>query len=127
MAISSHQIRACFEAALAIRGGQAGISAARARVARETGMGAGSAQDYIYITLRLLDGRSYTRTMNAEGTRLLLDWIGDDFGDAQQKAAAELVLAHVDYYRSLPRGGPQVGVRDAAHSVLRALATREEA
>lgn len=118
MAIGEEQIRACYEAALQIRRGETTVSAARDRVMARTGLGRASTLDYIYNVQRLLDGRSYTRTMNPRGTELILEWIGADFGAEAQRDAAVSVLAHVVYYRALPRGGPQTAVRDRAEAVL---------
>jgi 5-methylcytosine-specific restriction protein A len=73
-------------------------------------MARGSALDYVYNTLHLLEGRSYTRTMNVAATREILRWISDDYGRDIALRAAEAVLRHVEYYARLPRGGRQKGV-----------------
>lgn len=119
-AIDTAAIRLCYDAALLVERGLTRPTKAVQQASSTSGMTYGSALDYFYNVRRLLNGRSYTRTMNPEGTALILGWIKQDFGAARAQKAAEGVLAHVTYYAALPKGGPQVAVRDVALSVLAA-------
>lgn len=119
--ISASSVRTCYEAALAVRLKRVGPTEAVRQASGVAKMNHGSALDYVYNVRRLLDGRSYTRTMNPEGTGLILSWIAQDFGDDTARHAAKMVLEHVTYYAALPRGGPQQAVREVAESFLASL------
>lgn len=118
MKVTLDGVRRCYDFALEMRSTNLGISEAKRRVTNETGMGGGSAQDYIYNVQRMLEGRSYTRTMNPEGTAAILNWIAEDFGKSALRTAATAVLHHVDYYRNLEKGGPQHKIREIALNKL---------
>lgn len=114
MAITRTGIRLCYELAHRMRAEDLGIAAAKRQITAETGMSGQSAQDYLYNTLHLLEGRSYTRTMNPEGTAAILDWIAQDHGPDASQRAVVTVLQHIEYYASLEKGGPQHEVRRVA-------------
>lgn len=116
--IDTIAIRACYSAAVLVEQGLVKPTQAVNKVVLDTGMTHGSALDYFYNVRRLLAGSRYTRTMNPEGTAMILDWIRTDFGNVRAQAAAQAVLAHLAYYEALPRGGPQHAVRAALDAFL---------
>ncbi len=118
--IAAAQIRACYDAALQVRLGSIGATAAMRRITADTGMTAASALDYINIIRHLINGDTFTRTMNPMATDLILTWIAQDFGYDIAKTAAGQVLTHIEYYAGLPKGGPQTAVHAVAQSHLNA-------
>lgn len=114
----TNDIRHCYDAALSIRSGGMRPTEATHKVAVATGMNPGSVAAVVSNVRRLLDGRSYTRTMTLEPTSLILSWIAQDFGAQVAKTAAEKVLEHVAYYAALPQGGPGHAVRQMAEQFL---------
>lgn len=69
-----------------------------------SGMGRGSARDYIKIFAEMMSGNVYTRTMNIEATEYYLNCIKRDYGVDQLRIAISSVNKHVKYYASLGRG-----------------------
>jgi len=119
--IAQSAIRDCYDAAILVRRGLVLPTEAVRQASLAAGMNTASASDYVYNVRRLLEGRSYTRTMNPEATGLILHWISADFGAEVARTAAEKVLDHVEYYSGLPRGGPQKAVREVAEKFLQGL------
>jgi len=112
-------VRACYQQAI-VRSGESVNERAKI-VSNTTGMNHGSARHYIKAVEQMLDNGHYNMTMNPQGTALILGWIGRDFGNDAQKIAVQVVLRHVDYYKSLATGGPQYDVRAVAEKVLISL------
>jgi 5-methylcytosine-specific restriction protein A len=67
-------------------------------------MGTGSAQDYIQNFRYIMNGVTYKRTMNLQGTKVYLEQIYKDFGKQKLLQALEVVISHVQYYNALGRG-----------------------
>ena len=75
--------------------------AASMEIHRLTGMGTGSAGDYITVFLAMMEGKVYKRTVNLYATEFFLVKIGEDYGIEAQQRAAQAVKAHVAYYRQV--------------------------
>lgn len=71
------------------------------------GMSKGSAGDYIQNLKKMLQGEKYTRTLNPYATEHYLGNIAKDFGAESLQLALSALEQHLDYYQSLPHGGPQ--------------------
>lgn len=70
-------------------------------IAKLTGMGTGSAGDYITVFLAMMDGECYKRTINLYATEYYLEHIGTDYGREAQKKAAQAISKHVAYYKTI--------------------------
>lgn len=68
------------------------------RIHSNTGMGLNSANGYIRVFLRMMEGRQYERTLNPEATEFYLTNIRQDFGDRQLEKALEALHKHLVYY-----------------------------
>lgn len=72
----------------------------KTEIARLSGMGVGSAGDYITVFLSMMDGQCYKRTINLFATEYYLEHIGIDYGIEAQQRAAKAVSEHVQYYKT---------------------------
>ena len=100
-AITAEMVHQAYEAARCVYAGSLSRPAARWEVAKATGMGPGSASDYITVFLSMIGGQCYKRTINLYATEYYLELIGQDYGRAAQQRADQAVAAHVAYYRQV--------------------------
>lgn len=85
-------------------------------VVKVTGMGAGSAANYITVFMNMMGGTCYTRTINKYATEYFLEHIGNDYGGEAQRKAAQATVKHVHYYKS--RNGYLATADKLAHQYL---------
>lgn len=99
--ITEEMVHQAYRSAQRVWSGQISRSAARSEIALLTGMGVGSAGDYITVFLSMMEGKEYKRSINLYATEYYLVHIGADYGLEAQKRAARAVKAHVSYYRQV--------------------------
>jgi len=63
-----------------------------------------SARDYIYDFRYLMQGKRFTRTLNAPSMEYLIDGIYTDFGREQLVIALSSLKKHIEYYESKQKG-----------------------
>ena len=101
MQITNNMVYFAYDIGKLIHSSSIGRSEGSIEISKKTGMGLGSASDYITVLLAMLSGECYKRTINLFATKYFLENIGNDFGAAAQKVAAQATLAHVEYYKSI--------------------------
>jgi len=95
---------AAYEIAKKVYEGQLGRTEGRDEIVRLTSMASGSASDYISDLLYMMDGESYTRTLNEYATRYFLEHIRLDYGEDVFKKALDACRKHANYYATLGNG-----------------------
>lgn len=99
--ITMEMIQSAYETAKLVYAGSIGLTDGKRAISEATGMGAGSATDYMINFRHMMEGCSYARTMNQAATEYFLEHIGQNYGRERQRTAARAVLEHVAYYRTV--------------------------
>lgn len=97
--ITKTMILSAYNYGIKVHKGNMSKSEGKEYINSETGMDAGSANDYITVLLAMIEGKEYHRTINALATETFLENIGNDFGVDVQKKAALATKMHTDYYQ----------------------------
>ena len=103
-AITKEMIECVYDEGIKVYESMVSKQEAKESIHEKTGMGLGSANDYITVLGALLDGVEYHRTINAFATEYFLVRIEKEFGGERRKRAALAVREHAKYYATLGHG-----------------------
>lgn len=99
--ITMPMIETAYEIAKKVYFGNTTRTEGKVKINQLSGMGEGSAQDYITDFLAMMSGDTYTRTMSAQGTEYFLRNIYNDFGVDKFKMAVSATKKHLAYYETV--------------------------
>ena len=99
--ITLPMIETAYQVAKEVYRGNITRTEGKEKVNQLSGMGIGSAQDYITIFLSMMSGDRYARTMSTMATDYFLRNIYNDFGAEQFKIAVSATRKHLDYYSTV--------------------------
>ncbi|KNZ40614.1 hypothetical protein [Acetobacterium bakii] len=111
--ITNEMVKCSYEVAKEVYSGKFSRSEGKTEISSLTGMGIGSANDYITVLLEMLRGKEYHRTINTFATEYYLENILNDFGQESLTKALSAVKGHVKYYATLGHGN-LVSIEDVA-------------
>lgn len=94
---TNEQIHKAYEIAKKVHLNEISVSDG-ANILADTGLKKSSAFDYIYAYSKLIQGRLYTRTINAYATDYYLDRIHKENGITALKTALLALYQHIEYY-----------------------------
>ena len=98
----THEMTACaYSIAKKVYEGELTRSEGKLKIHQQSGMNAGSGQDYITNFLAMMKGDSYVRTMSTEGTEYFLRQIHHDYGKNAFLLAVEATEKHIEYYKDI--------------------------
>ena len=97
-AITINEIKAAFELGVQAYSRDVSPSQLKQQLVDDYNMNPSSAHGYIEIVKHMLNGRQYTRTINAQATEYYLEHIYELYGVSKLKTAVEAVRKHLDYY-----------------------------
>ncbi|MEZ8742730.1 HNH endonuclease [Photobacterium swingsii] len=97
-AITIKEIKAAFQLGLKAYEQDISASQLKNKLVDDYAMNPSSAHGYIEIVQHMLNGRQYTRTINAQATEFYLQHIYERYGIDKLKNAVEAVRKHLDYY-----------------------------
>lgn len=100
-AITPDMIHAAFERSMAVWNKEQTFAEADRELVLSHNFNASSAKDYTRNLHQMLKGKRFTRTLNAEGTRIYLSRIGVEFGHDALNLAIESIEQHIAYYENL--------------------------
>jgi len=99
--ITPEMIHTAYQVAKSIYSGSLSNKAGEKQLTQECKMALKSAQDYIRCYLKMIQGESFTHTINAYGIQYYLDNIMKDDGEEKLRAALESLRLHIHYRKSL--------------------------
>lgn len=102
--LTSEMTAVAYEVAKKVFAGSLGRTEGKDEIARQTGMNAGSAGDYVTDFLAMMNGEKYTRTLNEYSTRYFLEHIREDYGESALQKALVACKQHAEYYAGLGHG-----------------------
>lgn len=105
--ITKEQVHLAYELALQVNQKKISREDAIENLVNILNMNSVSAGDYIQSIQKMLKGECYKRTINAYATEYYLEKIANEFGVNFQNLAIVALRKHLDYFQSLPNGGPQ--------------------
>lgn len=117
MKITNAQVQATYPLAKRVGAGELQLSFAVDELVTSHGMNRGSAQGYVYVVQRLIEGREYRRTINVYATDYFLESIHRDFGITGLALAVDAVRKHLEYYKGVGKS-PQPAIGDLLHKYL---------
>ncbi len=111
--IKIEQIQNIYSLAKKVYEGKITKNEAKAEAFESTGMSVGSAYGYILVFLDLMSGKSYQRTINAEGTDYFLRNILKDYGEKALLTAISSMKKHLD-----SNTNPQHNIREILNKYI---------
>lgn len=102
--ITMDMSKKAYEIAKQVYSGRLTRTDGKVKIARESGMNEGSAQDFITIFLAMMEGQVYKRAFNNDTNRFLFESIRKDYGETYFRKALSAAKKHTQYYSTLGKG-----------------------
>lgn len=100
--ITDIQISTCYKYAKSVYSKGLTLEQANNAISEETGMTSASAEMYIQVFNKMMEGKVYKRTINAAATKYYLDQISLEYGYDYLRKAISAVEQHIDSYKKSP-------------------------
>lgn len=102
--INEDMIKAAYEYSRKVFHNEIDFTVAVDKINLMTGMDRGSAQAYVHVFQKMMDGTEYKRTLNTAATTYYLVNIKEDYGHEYFVNAISAVKQHTEYYSKQGRG-----------------------